>query len=705
MSSAKKDASKVIPPEGVRLWAAAVVAAAVLSFWGTLSYPFLHDDLTAIGGSRIVQEGGPLVEAFTKDYWGHSAAYPGGDAGRDRLYRPAVTLSLVANHYLGGNRPEGYRALNVGLHAAASLLLLGMGLGFGLRPAEAGAAAVIFAAHPLHTEAVMAVVGRADLMAAIGVFGAMIMLGSGSAGTDAKNAGADIAGKPSTASGGGSPSAGGSPAGSVFGRGLAVGALFALAIFSKETGAALIGWAALWWLWRRAAERWIAKRDAAGRGPVTESGETAGGAANPVTESENPAPDRKSKGIERKRIATETGGNAGSFGFRKPGIFALGGVLALYLGMRYWALGAWTRPGLPSLLDNPLAHEGLAGRLVGALGVLGRYLGLIIWPRPLTIDYSYAQILPWSAESLAWAAAGAGAMALWGWAAWRWRAERPEAAFGLALFLAAYFPASNLALPIGTVMAERLMYIPSAGVLIAAAPPLAGALAHRSGKIALAALSAALLLLGGLSWERNREWSDYLVFWERAARVSPESARTLRVLGQSLSRRGRFLEAVAPLRKATRILPAYEPAWTELGIALMQSRRGAEAEDALKEALRLNPRSPESLLAIGALYLGGGQLAEARVHLEKAVSLYPRFVEARFRLGNLYIKKHEFERAAAQFRAALGRAPNRGDIHHNLALVLFDAGDVETARRHARRAVHLGFRLRPELARRMGLVR
>jgi len=91
------------------------------------------------------------------------------------------------------------------------------------------------------------------------------------------------------------------------------------------------------------------------------------------------------------------------------------------------------------------------------MGVLGRYLGLMVWPRPLTIDYSYAQILPWSGESLAWAAAGAAVMGLWGWAAWRWRAERPEAAFGLALFLAAYFPASNLALPIGTVMAATRM--------------------------------------------------------------------------------------------------------------------------------------------------------------------------------------------------------------------------------------------------------
>jgi Flp pilus assembly protein TadD len=615
---------KKFSQKAFRAWAAAVLAAATLVYSGTLSYPFLHDDITVIALNPTVQEKGRALEAFSADYWGMR----GGDSQRDRLYRPLTTLTLVANHALGGNAPAGYRIFNILMHALVSFLLLLLGLRIGLSLEGAGAAAFLFALHPVHTEAVNAVVGRSDLLAAAGVLAGMAVLMSGAFGIGE--------------SGGREKNPDRLP--------LLAALLFALALLSKESGAALILWAGIWWAWRRAA--------GAGR----------------------------MNGEILRRSA-----------------LALGAVLAAYVAMRYWALGMLVRPVPPSLLDNVLAHEGAAGRIIGALGVLGRYFGLLVWPWPLTIDYSYSQILPAGGASALWAAFGAGSLAAWGAAAWRWRSDRPEVAFGLGLFLAAYFPASNLAVPIGTVMAERLMYIPSAGFLLALVPAAAEFSGRRGGRAFMGTLAVVALIFAGMSWARNREWSDYLIFWKRAAEVSPNSARALRIYGQSLSRRGRFAEAVAPLRKSVRIMPVYDPAWTDLGIALMQSRQEAEAEKALKESLRLHPRSPESLLALGALYLGTNRLAEGRTHLEKAVRLYPKFIEVHFRLGNLYMREGENAKAAAQYRAALSQAPGRGDIHHNLALVLFVSGDIPGARRHAMQAERLGVRLRPGLARMIGL--
>ena len=156
----------------VRLWAAAVLAAALLAFWGTLFHPFRHDDITVITMNPIVQESGRSLEAFTRDYWAMRA----GDEKRDRLYRPITTLSVAANHALGGNAPGGDRAVNIALHGRASVLLLWLGLRLGLREAEAGAAALVFAVHPVHTEAVNALVARADLLVAAGVFAGMSLL-------------------------------------------------------------------------------------------------------------------------------------------------------------------------------------------------------------------------------------------------------------------------------------------------------------------------------------------------------------------------------------------------------------------------------------------------------------------------------------------------------------------------------------------------
>ncbi len=398
-----KGGEKQFSQKAFRAWAAAVVAAAVLVYSGTLSYPFLHDDITVIGLNPIVQEKGRALEAFSADYWGMRE----GDSQRDRLYRPLTTLTLIANHALGGNAPAGYRAFNILMHALVSFLLLLLGLRIGLSLEGAGAAAFLFALHPVHTEAVNAVVGRADLLAAAGMLGGMAILMSGAFGM----------GEASGKRGENLP--------------LLAGLLFALALLAKESGAALILWAGIWWAWCRVA----------GAGPL-----------------------RMDDGILRRSA------------------LALGAVLAAYVAMRYWALGMLVRPVPPSLLDNVLAHEETAGRVLGALSVLGRYFGLLLWPWPLTIDYSYSQILPTSGASALWATFGASSLAAWGAAAWRWRSARPEVAFGLGLFLAAYFPASNLAVPIGTAMAERLMYIPSAGFLIALAPAAAEFSGRRGGQ-------------------------------------------------------------------------------------------------------------------------------------------------------------------------------------------------------------------------------
>ncbi|MEE9274793.1 MAG: tetratricopeptide repeat protein, partial [bacterium] len=556
------------------LWGAGILAAALLVYAATLSSPFVHDDLTLIGENPAVQQSGRILDAFTTDYW----AMRVGDEKRDRLYRPLTTLSLALNRALGGNAPEGYRAVNILLHALASLLLFTLARRFGIGERTAGALALVFALHPVHTEAVNAVVGRADLLAAIGVFAGMnYLLRGGLPGGIAPpaegEAPAQIGLRRRRAPKGEEEESGDragrlSPA---WGAGL----FFALALFSKEIGAALILWAALWWGWRR----WVRASASSGEG----------GAVRPAATLRSAA--------------------------------ALAGVLLLYLAARYAALGMWSRAALPSMLDNPLAHAGAGGRIFGALGVLGRQFRLLVWPWPLSIDYSYSQVTADGPGAALWMIAGALAILLWAAAAWRWRASAPEAAFGLFLFLSAYLPVSNLAFPIGTVMAERLFYLPSAGFLLAAVPLARRWTEGRDRRLQAAALLLALFLFSGMSWARNAEWADPLRLWESAARVSPRSARALRLYGQYLARKGKFEAAISPLERATRIYPRYDPAWVDLGIAQMQSRREKEGEASLKEALRLNPDSPEGHLSLGALYNGTGRMEEAIPHLERAVSL------------------------------------------------------------------------------------
>ena len=143
---------------------------------------------------------------------------------------------------------------------------------------------------------------------------------------------------------------------------------------------------------------------------------------------------------------------------RLPSLLGLAAVLALYFGTRHVVLGAMTPGDLdPSLevLDSPL-H-----RIYTALQAWPQYARLLFYPRVLLADYGPRIMLP-ATQLNAAALLGAGLITLCiggGMAAWRRR--DPLAAAALLWFPVALLPASNLLIPIGVLIAERTLYLPS----------------------------------------------------------------------------------------------------------------------------------------------------------------------------------------------------------------------------------------------------
>jgi tetratricopeptide (TPR) repeat protein len=92
---------------------------------------------------------------FFSDYWGEVGS---------GLYRPLTILSYALNMVLVGPGAWGFHAVNVTLHACNALLLFGFLPSLGLSRRTAWLAALLFAVHPLNTESVNMVVGRAELL-------------------------------------------------------------------------------------------------------------------------------------------------------------------------------------------------------------------------------------------------------------------------------------------------------------------------------------------------------------------------------------------------------------------------------------------------------------------------------------------------------------------------------------------------------------
>ncbi|KAK6318026.1 hypothetical protein J4Q44_G00113170 [Coregonus suidteri] len=132
---------------------------------GTVQYPGQGCPVVgrAIKTNQDLLPETPWINIFYDDFWGTLLTH----SGSHKSYRPLCTLSFRLNHALGGLEPWGYHLVNVGLHGAVTALFTWLArllLGGGLWSLLAG---LLFASHPIHTEAVAGVVGRADVGSAL----------------------------------------------------------------------------------------------------------------------------------------------------------------------------------------------------------------------------------------------------------------------------------------------------------------------------------------------------------------------------------------------------------------------------------------------------------------------------------------------------------------------------------------------------------
>jgi len=88
------------------------------------------------------------------------------------MYRPLVQTTLAANYALGQYSPSGYHLVNIGFHALACVGLFFLARLFVPGP-TALAVGLLFAVHPIHTQAVNYISSRSELMAACGVVWAL----------------------------------------------------------------------------------------------------------------------------------------------------------------------------------------------------------------------------------------------------------------------------------------------------------------------------------------------------------------------------------------------------------------------------------------------------------------------------------------------------------------------------------------------------
>ena len=356
------------------------------------------------------------------------------------LYRPLITLSYLFNYSILGDgaNPEGYHWINLILHAVNIVLVYLLGLALFEQIPAALLLAGIWGLHPLLTESVTNVVGRADLVAAFGVLAALLCHRQALRAEGARKA-AWLA---------------------------AMALAVAAGMFSKESAVVAVAVLAIYDFTYERAASW------------------------------------------RSRL---------------PSYVAVSVPCLLYLLIRARVLASSPLLGT-QFADNPLLGAGFWTARMTAIKVIGKYFLLWLWPASLSYDYSYNQIplFQWNdwQAILSLIACAAAVVA----AVWSFRRHKPVF-FAVAFFFVTLSPVSNLVIRIGTIMAERFLYLSSIGFAIVAVYALLALQRRRKQAVEVAAMIL-LIAASARTWARNSDWLEPRRFWSSAAEAAPGSYKT-----------------------------------------------------------------------------------------------------------------------------------------------------------------------------------
>lgn len=182
---------------------------------------------------------------------------------------------------------------------------------------------------------------------------------------------------------------------------------------------------------------------------------------------------------------------------------------------------------------------------------------------------------------------------------------------------------------------------------------------------------------------------EALAHFRLALRVRPDYPEARTNLGVALARAGRPAEAIAAFQAVLRSHPRYVEARNDLAVVEAETGRFAEAIADYRLALRQGPDSAETRYNLGNALLAAGRPAEAIGEYRRSLRLQRGNADAAANLGAALAQTGQTEAAVAAYRDALRLAPGDPDIHYNLGLALRQLGQADAAEAELARAAQL----------------
>ncbi|XP_049887602.1 protein O-mannosyl-transferase TMTC4-like [Pectinophora gossypiella] len=649
-----------------------ILCASSIPFLYSIDGDFVFDDSEAIISNNDVTSSS-WMDAFRHDFWGTDIE----SELSHKSYRPLTILSFKLNYYLSNKvfDPVQFKLTNVFFHITCCYILwltfesilddVGMKT-HKPRPWHndiAFLATVLFSVHPVHVEAISGVVGRADVLAGNTFFLAYLFYKKAMVSVKL----------------------------SLFYLLLAI-ILATMSMLFKENGVTVLGFC----LFHELFVKFNPKK--------------------PIHAQETKAKDNKYLLLKINFILR---------------IFCT--VMAIiFLIYGRWMVMGGTTPEFKAI-DNPAAYsKSVFAKIATYNYIYFLNLLLLIWPQWLCYDWSMGCV-PLLKNERDYRILFIVLIYLYGFftivSLFRQQNKgkmKRLTIVALALAVISFLPASNILYPVGFVIAERILYIPSAGYCLLITIGLHRLIQfekRKSYKITIKLFCLLIFTFALRSWQRAEEWrNEYQLFvsglsvcplnakvhynvakvadanrqtdwaleeYKKSIRLYPKYYQALNNYANLLKNKERYSEAELYLKTAVSIKNDFPAAWMNLGIVLAKVQRFEEAESAYRKALDYKWNYPDCLYNLGNMYIEMNKTEEALQHLHRAVKLNSTHVLAWTNLLALLDNTGQLERSLEYIPKALMMLPDSPPVNFAIANIYGKMDRFADAEKHFKKSITL----------------
>ena len=318
----------------------------------------------------------------------------------------------------------------------------------------------------------------------------------------------------------------------------------------------------------------------------------------------------------------------------------------LYIMLHIKIIGSLGIPNIP-VIDNSLLYtSNVIEQKATAIYIMGKYFLLLVFPHPLSCDYSFDTIpIVTSIGNIGFLLALGFHIFLLYYAIKKIK-EKHILSFCILFYLGSMVLASNIFMLIGTHLAERLLFFPSIAFCLAVVYLLCKLLKidltdpfkynslFKINSTLLMIVGGILLLYSIKTYSRNKDWKSDTYLFGHDLETVPNSAHMLFYYANNLANKDSLNAVKSPAEREKRLLTAQKS-------------------------------------------------------ITKALKLYELFPDAHNVAGRIYYEQKNYEAAFKSYNRAMEMNPGKGMYHNNAGTCLFSIGNYQEAAKAFEKAAEI----------------